>query len=126
MQVIDVEMDDVKGRGILEDLLELEEMIWQPIHTSRIQSKRTLAGRDQTAFGDRVPCSEYSYVVTLVDQFFIKVGTNALGSPVMDRWNAFVKWRDLGNSHNSSYSPFSFCLLDESLNAIRLRKLCTS
>src|SRR5215471_21465883 len=58
MQVIDVEMDNVKGHGILEDLLELKKMICQPIHTSRIQPKRTLAGRHQTAFGDRVTARE--------------------------------------------------------------------
>lgn len=44
LQVIDVEMDDFKERGVLEDLLELKEMIWQSIHTGGIQSKRTLAG----------------------------------------------------------------------------------
>src|SRR5262245_7925019 len=126
MQVIDVEMDDVKGRGFLEDLLELEKMICQPIHTSWIQSKRTLAGRDQTAFGDRVTTREQSNVMTLVDQFFSKIGNNTLGSTVAERRNAFVKWRDLGNSHNSSYFPVSFFLHDGTLNAIRFRKLCTS
>ena len=56
--------------------------------------------------------------MTLVDKFFSKVRNNALGSTVIERWNAFVKGRDLGNSHNSSYSSVSFLLLDGSPDAI--------
>src|SRR5262245_60922396 len=54
--------------------------------------------------------------MTLVDKFFSKVRNNTLGSTVIERWNAFVKGRDLGNSHNSSYSSVSF--LDGSPDAI--------
>jgi hypothetical protein len=65
-----VKMNDVKCRGILENLIELKQMRKQRDLAMRIQAKRMFARGNQPGTSQRIPACEKGYVLTLADQFF--------------------------------------------------------
>src|SRR6266851_1693946 len=82
----------------------------------RGQAQRLGADSHKPRLGDRVSAREKRHLVPLTYQFFGQVGNNSLGSTVELGWNAFIKWRYLGNSHLCGMRTWSYRHPEPALN----------
>ena len=107
MQVINVEVYDIKVFSLVERVLYQKHMMGEGVDTGLSQSKRSLAYRHQTGFRERVAAGEKRNLMSLPYELFGETGNYSFG-PAIEFWrNALIEWRDLGNSHGRQAS---FCI----------------
>src|ERR1700733_4962321 len=99
VQVVHMEMQNVEIVFFAEDLVEHHHMVCELIYPFRIEPQSSRARRDETSGCQRIATREQRHVVTETDQFLCKPGDDTLRASVQCRANAFIKWRNLCNSH---------------------------
>ena len=102
MQIVNVEMDQIEVVLLVEHALDQKHMMRQRVDTTWSQSKRLLTYGHQMGLGERVAAGKKSHIMSLPYEFFGEIGNYPFGSAIEFWRNAFVEWRNLGNSHNRS------------------------
>jgi hypothetical protein len=69
MQVIDVEMDDIKLVHMLKNLFHHHDVVHQLVRAMLIETQGTPTCSNQPGFGDGIAARKKRNVVTLLDQF---------------------------------------------------------
>ena len=91
MQVIDVEMDDVKRFVALKYLLEKQGVIDIRIDAFAVQSQRTRRDGHELSLRDGVSAGEERDLVAHFHEFLGQVGNHTFGSAIEAGWNTFIK-----------------------------------
>jgi hypothetical protein len=99
MQVIDMKMNDVELRRVMEESFQHDEVVRHLVLTMLIQAQRTRARSDQVRFRLRIAARKERHFVTLSHQFLGEIRHYAFCSSVIFWRHTFIKRRYLSNSH---------------------------
>src|SRR5262245_20404820 len=102
MEVIHVEMDEIKLIGSLEDLFEHQGMAGQRFPAGIVQSRSGRPDRHKMRERFGISAGKKRHLVALSDQFLCQIRNHALGATIELRWDAFIQRSDLCNSHIQS------------------------
>jgi hypothetical protein len=101
MQIIHVEMDNVKIFRAPEHFVQHDHVICQRIAAIGIEPQGADAGRNQFRRGDGIAASEQSNLMALPNQLFRQVRNYTLGPSIQARRSALIQRRNLCNSHGT-------------------------
>ena len=104
MEIVEVEVEQIKVGGVPKDLIEEDDVMHPRVLTERIEPQGVRAGGDQTGLGHGIATGEQGHLMALTDEFLGEIGHHAFGAAIVLGWHPLIERGNLRNAHTSFLS----------------------